>query len=202
VVGDNESAEYEYFEMSPPTDTASDDFLDNITSILDDENKPKYRPIFLSENAITLSDKVQIVLRFHGEPDEIHKNYDFVHATNYFYNDVLTLRPAALETLLSRRLVYQGSFYPLCSLFRIRKFMERGWRISAGEMVKIALQLSKLDFSNADVLREQMIGVDAAYFYELLRMIKEHQENGNGTLDGAYIIQLIDKLSDNPMYQE
>src|SRR3546814_939057 len=45
---------------------------------------PTYRPVFMSTNAITLSDKIQIVLRFYGEADAIHENYDFVHCTNYW----------------------------------------------------------------------------------------------------------------------
>src|SRR3546814_8968134 len=39
---------------------------------------PTYRPVFMLTNAITLSDKIQIVLRFYGEADAIHENYDFV----------------------------------------------------------------------------------------------------------------------------
>ena len=47
------------------------------------DNKEKYRPIFLSTNAITLSDKIQLVIRFYGEPSEILDNYDFLHVLNY-----------------------------------------------------------------------------------------------------------------------
>jgi len=91
------------------------------------DGKPKYRPVFMSTNAITLSDKVQVVLRFYGEPDEIHENYDFVHCTNYWRakNDELVLRPAALEALLSKELRYVGSKYPVCSVMRLRKFIGR-----------------------------------------------------------------------------
>jgi len=201
VASESDGLTYEYFEQTPPENTESDDYIEQMMSLVDDTDKPRYRPVFLSENAISLSDKVQIVLRFVGDPEEIHTNYDFVHATNYFYKDELVLKPAALESLLSRSLIYQGSLYPLCSMFRIRKFMERGWSISAGEIVKIALQLSKLDLEDQDVLREQMIGVDAAYFYELLGMIKDYCKNNNkDTIDSSYVIQLIDQLSDNPAY--
>lgn len=33
----------------------------------------KYRPRFITSNAITLTDKVQLVIRFYGEVEEIHK---------------------------------------------------------------------------------------------------------------------------------
>jgi hypothetical protein len=172
---------------------------------LEDEDKnenenDKFYPRFLSENAITLSDKVQIVIRFWGDAAEIHKNYDFVHATNYYHagTDKLYFQPQALECLLSKTLVYQGSLYPVCSLFRIRKFMERGWKISAGEMTKIALQISELDLTNIEILKEQLIGVDALYFYELIVKLKAWQyKNQASTLDMSYIIELIDEMAEN-----
>jgi hypothetical protein len=62
---------------------------------------PTFRPVFMSTNAITLSDKIQIVLRFYGEADTIHENYDFVHCTNYWTSKAgeLVLRQPALESL-------------------------------------------------------------------------------------------------------
>jgi hypothetical protein len=39
---------------------------------------------FLSQNAISLTEDLQIVLRFSGNVTQIHKTFDFVHATNYF----------------------------------------------------------------------------------------------------------------------
>lgn len=38
-------------------------------------SKASYQPVYLSSNAITLSDKIQIVIRFYGNPEEIHSNY-------------------------------------------------------------------------------------------------------------------------------
>lgn len=48
------------------------------------EEELNYSPIFFSPNAISLSNKVQIVCRFHGDNIAIHKTFDFIHATNYF----------------------------------------------------------------------------------------------------------------------
>lgn len=50
----------------------------------DKETQEKeYIPLYFSPNCISLSNKIQLVLRFNGNAQEIHKNYDFVHATNY-----------------------------------------------------------------------------------------------------------------------
>ena len=44
----------------------------------------RYALKYATNNAITLSDKIQIVLRFYGEPEDLHKNYDYVHCTSYY----------------------------------------------------------------------------------------------------------------------
>jgi len=155
--------------------------------------RPKYRPVFVSTNAITLSDKIQIVLRFFGEPDDIHKNYDFVHCTNYWTtkSGELVLHSAALEALLARELRYVGSKYPIASVIRLRKFIKRGWTINAGQVLKMAWQISELDLTDYDVLRDQLTGVDVAYFSELIGKIREKDPN---KVNAAYLVEIIDRM--------
>lgn len=152
-----------------------------------------YSPVFLSSNAISLRGKVQLILRFYGTPDEIHENYDFAHVTNYWEGATgkLTLRPEALEALLSRTLVYRGSLYPVSSVIRTRKFIERGWRINAGQYLKMMLQIADLDLTNHKVLEEQLTGVDVAYFSEVLKKIAEKDPM---KVDTAYLIEIIDRM--------
>lgn len=160
-----------------------------------DEKKGQYRPIFLSANSITLYNKVQLVFRFFGEPSVIHSYYDYVHCTNFWssWDDALVLPPRALECILAKELVYQGSLYPICSLFRMRKFIQRGWTITAGQVLKMALQISKLDLEKIDVLNDQLVGVDAAYFTDLMcRIQKENADHDR--VDGAYVMKVIDQL--------
>jgi len=157
------------------------------------EVKDKYRPVFLSTNAITLSNKVQLVLRFSGTPEEIHKNYDFVHCTNWYtyHDDHLELRKEALECLLSRDLLYVGSKYPVCSIFRLRKFIKRGWKINAGQMLKIMMQISALDLTQYDVLQDQLTGVDCAYFCQILEKV---QDKDPSKINYAYLVEIIDRM--------
>ena len=128
-----------------------------------------YVPLFFSPNAISLSNNIQIVLRFHGTAEEIHKTFDYIHATNYFtFGQGLVTNKEALESLLTKQLKYQGSLYPLTSIIRMKKFIKRGWNINAGEILKIMFQISELNLKDYNVLEEQLIGVDIAYFCELL----------------------------------
>lgn len=163
----------------------------------EEEKDAKYRPVFLSDNAITLTNKVQLVIRFYGSPSEIHKNYDYAHATNVYDYDTntLTLNQKATECTLSKTLLYTGSLYPICSLFRMRKFLDRGWRISAGEMVKMAFQISELDLSNLNVLKEQLTGVDMLYMRALISALNEfHEGNPDIAIDASVVVEIVDKI--------
>jgi hypothetical protein len=200
VIGEGQD-EYRYFESE--TDATTEDFIDSLPvgnkdlkEVFDHikkERKQLFKPIFFSENAITLSEKMQIILRFTGNVDQIHENYDFVHTTcSYEYStDTLKLPGEALEAILSKSLIYKGSLYPVASIFRLRKFIQRGWRITAGQLLKIMFQISEINLYNYETLREQLIGVDAAYMRELLAAIKDDKPE---MIDGAYLCGVIDKI--------
>jgi hypothetical protein len=163
-----------------------------------EKESKKYSPIFLSSNAITLSNKIQIVVRFYGEPEEIHENYDFVHATNYWtYFKGTVLNQPALESILNKELIYVGSKYPICSLIRTRKFIKRGWHINAGQYVKMAFQVSELDLKNIYVLEDQLIGVDSIYFLNFIAALKVRQmKDQDFSLTHDYLATVIDKIFD------
>lgn len=159
----------------------------------EDDGAAKYRPVFLSTNAITLSNKIQIVLRFYGEPDAIHENYDFVHCTNYWsiWDDHLALRQPALESLLARELRYVGRKYPVCSVIRLRKFINRKWTVNAGQILKMLMQISSLDLTDPAVLEDQLTGVDSAYFCQLIKKLKEKDPE---KVNVGYLVEIIDRL--------
>lgn len=162
-------------------------------AVEDANNDGTYRLLFASPNAITLSDGIQIVIRFTGPAAEIHKNYDFVHCTNYWtsVDDNLVLHPAALEALLTKELRYVGSLYPLCSIIRTRKFLKRGWQINAGQYLKMALQLNELNLFDIPTLKEQLVGVDSAHFMALIEKVKE----GNPEkINSSYICEIVDRM--------
>jgi len=195
--------DYQYFEGQP--DEAGEEWVEKTITDADSVDgkpmeeieKPPYRPIFLSANAITLSQKIQLVIRFYGTPKEVHENYDFVHCTNYWMpaNGNLVLKKAALESLLSRQLHYVGSLYPVCSVIRTRKFIRAGWHINAGQYLKMCFQVSGLDLTNLEILEDQLTGVDTAYFQQLIDYCKERQGEDEGfRVTMPYIASLVDKI--------
>lgn len=98
-----------------------------------------------------------------------------------------------MESLRTKRLYYSGSLYPICSIVRLRKFIERGWTISAGQILKMAYQVSKLDLDDVEVLKEQVCGVDSLYFIELVDKIQNIKGEGND-INQEKLNELIDEI--------
>ncbi|PHR58741.1 MAG: hypothetical protein COA47_10060 [Robiginitomaculum sp.] len=164
------------------------------------EEQGKYRTVFLSSNAITLSDKIQIIVRFYGDHKEIHSNFDFVHARNWWTLETgVVLNVKSMECLMSRELIYSGSKYPLASLFRTRKFIIRGWRCPISNFIKMAVQLNEFDLKNIHVLREQLTGVDALYCKALINacQTKVNCEGSDFELGADYMCEVIEKVMEN-----
>jgi len=161
-----------------------------------ESDKLNYTPMYFSPNAISLSNNLQIVLRFWGNSEQIHKTFDYIHATNYFtFKEGLVRNLAAIESILTKQLKYQGSYYPVTSIIRAKKFIKRGFNITAGELLKIMFQISELDLTNPDVLEEQLIGVDVAYFDLIIASLRNKIESDKDfKLSAEYLNSLIDKI--------
>lgn len=183
---------YEYFEAQGATQEA----LSRIEAYLNKDKVRDQTPYcvrMITSNAVSLRDQIQIITRFTGDPAAIHENFDFVHTKNYYTPQTgLVLNLASVEAIMTKELKYVGSLYPVCSLFRLRKFLKRGWTITAGEILKVAWDVSKLDLGDVDVLREQLIGVDTAYMVQLINVI----ENNRDKVDRTYLYALIDDVFD------
>lgn len=195
--------------------SASDSKVIHIDDLLNDEEKytnlddnifsteenadqsKKYDVIHVTSNAITLSGNVQIITRFFGDPAEIHKNFDFVHCQAYWtsWDNELELPPKTLEAIINKELVYHGSLYPICSIIRTRKFIKRGWNINAGQYLKMCFQISQLDLSDLEVLKDQLVGVDALYFMEILDQLQSQKErDANFYLSSSYLFEIINRV--------
>jgi hypothetical protein len=53
------------------------------------------------------------------------------------------------------------------------------------------LQISGLDLKDHKVLQDQLTGVDAAYFVQLVSMVKE---NDPEKVNSAYLVEIIDRM--------
>lgn len=205
VAGENQDP-YQYFESLP--EIATEEFSESLIPVTDDLEmvealheevktpKNDYRPIFMTDNAITLSDRVQIIIRFYGSSEEIHRNFDYIHCTGVYDYRTNTLHTSEemLMAVLSKRLIYSGSLYPIASVLRMRKFIKRGWSISAGQVLKILHQLRSIDWDNPIVLNEQLMGVDVAYMHQLIAALQNRDKGQR--VDQTYLANILDTIFD------
>jgi hypothetical protein len=77
-------------------------------------------------------------------------------------------------------------------MFRLKKFIKRGWTITAGEMLKIAWDINKLDLNDRLVLQDQLTGVDAAYFRQIIDLLNKDDK----PIERTYLFELINRIFD------
>jgi hypothetical protein len=178
-----------------PVDMIDPITMEKMSAVPERKKKSGPEVKVITDNAVTLTDGIQLITRFVGEPSQIMKNFDFAHAAcSYDYaNDILDIPVIALNAMLDMRLVYTGSLYPVASVFRTRKFISRGFSVSAGEYLKMIWQINSIDLSEIDTLKEQLMGVDTAYMYQLVDALTLAYKEGD-TVDSAYVMQKIDDI--------
>lgn len=156
------------------------------------EEVDRYVVKYISCNAITLSDKLQIIVRFYGDPEKIHTTFDFIHTKAYYTakDNTLVIPVEVYEAVANHVLLYTGSRYPIASVIRSRKFLKRGWTINAGQYLKMCYQISHLDLDDINVLQDQLVGVDSAFFMNLIDALHSNKENWGYD----YLSTLIDRI--------
>lgn len=159
----------------------------------------KFRPIFISPNAITLNGNVQLIFRFYGEPEKLVQEFDFEHCTGYFhrvswenvvYKNELVLNEDMLMSVLTKELKYRHGKYPVSSLLRLQKYIQRGYTMPTGELIKLALDISKLDLSDSQVFSDQLSGVDLQLSADVLKA-------ANNEFDKVQGQNLLDSVSND-----
>lgn len=147
---------------------------------------------YRSSSAYSFNNGVQLITRFVGSPEQIHKFFDFTICKGVYFAGEFYIKPEHLQHVAERQLVYDGSMYPLATLFRIPKYLNRGYRIRHLTQVKIAVQLSELNLGNPKVLRDQLNGVDQVYTKHLLEAFEKLSD-----LSTSFICSLIDEMLAN-----
>lgn len=131
-----------YFKNDNKVSTTNDidSIIDNIKTT---PTPKKFKVNLITNNSINFSDKIQIVVGFYGEPEQVIKSFDFAHIKSYFLldNSELVVKEDVYKLIFEKELVYTGSSYPLSSFLRTKKYIKKGWNITNTEMIKIALDM-------------------------------------------------------------
>ena len=136
--------------------------------------------LFESKTAITFARytartgkrySVQLIKAFTGDASKVFSSFDFTITTGCydFKQDTFVLGERFLPDLTKKRLVYMGaSRYPICALYRTKKFMARGYNCPGSTLMHIALSIVQLKITTYGQLKDQLRGVDTMYLQGLL----------------------------------
>lgn len=140
-------------------------------------------PPFTSINATTYKRKsgrnvfvAQLITKFTGDPDKIHDFFDFTvtQASYDFELAEFVFGSRFFADLAKRRLVFLGkSHYPICALYRTKKYQERGFYLPGVTLMHIGLSITRLKISNYGQLKEQLMGIDTAYLQGFLEKYED-----------------------------
>lgn len=121
---------------------------------------------FLTSKSLTLTKNEQTVqlifFDYFSNPDAIFHNFDYtINMGAYDFNkDEIVLHEDFLIDNSSRSLKFnQFTRYPIISLLRINKYREKGYHISANEILKIGLAVTLLKITNWEEFEDQVGGV-------------------------------------------
>lgn len=136
--------------------------------------------VFESENADSYESngiKFQVIKKVWGEPKDVIETFDFTIAKCAYDDakDSFWMNQCFLQHLAQRVLVYcitPGS-YPIASLWRMRKFIQRGFWMPAAEMIKLILRIRDVQIDNFGEMRDQIMGVDTVSMAPLLEALEK-----------------------------
>lgn len=125
-------------------DRESADKVKNYYSGIKKDKNKKFHVNLITDNSINLSDKIQLITKFVGEPKKIIKSFDWEHLQSFYeYPDNLNIPDKVYKLLLEKKLIYTGSAFPLSSLIRLKKYLKKNWDVSALTIMHIALDFAK-----------------------------------------------------------
>ena len=127
-----------------------------------------YDKVVESPNALTYqSDNQTLQLvklnEFIGTPEEILNKFDFTinQAAFDFETKEFLLGDRFLQDLAKQRLKFnKNTPYPINSLIRLEKYINRGFKINAIEGAKLGLSIREIKINTLGELKEHLRGVD------------------------------------------
>lgn len=150
---------------------STDAFINSFNRVAKEHNwknkKDNVYPVFLSHNALTLSNDVQIIFRFIGEPEEVFTTFDFEHCKTYWRPAPLGVASGktcfsgnSLECLAKGELLYtKQSRFILSAMSRMAKFVKRGWEMPPNSLVSLASSAAEVNWKDPKKLKEELLGI-------------------------------------------
>lgn len=122
--------------------------------------------------------RLQLIKCVTGTPNKIIDGFDFTICQGAFHiQSGFTFGDDFFRHLAQRRLVFNiKAGFPICSLYRARKFMKRGFSMSGIEIIKMGLAIQNLKIDTYADLRKQLMGIDTLFLKDLTDSLKGEEE--------------------------
>jgi len=142
--------------------------------------------------------KVQFI-KITGTPEEVMSKFDYTISMGAYdpYNDKFILEENFLYNLAERRLVFNDNTeFPISSLWRMKKFLNRGYKIDAKSVITLALSIHKLKIDDYTDLKKQLDGIDTLLLKDITDKLIEDKKEAKYDFEEfiAYLEKAIDKI--------
>jgi hypothetical protein len=117
----------------------------------------------------------QLITRFVGDAAVIFDNFDFTITQGAFdfETDKFEFGDRFFPDLAKKRLVFLGkSMFPICAMYRTKKYQERGYKLPGSTIMHIALSIVRLEIKTYRDLKYQLMGIDTMYLQDMLNQEK------------------------------
>lgn len=177
----------------------------SLNAVQDFLKKPEhgFAQKFVTESAVTFSDgrtRLQLIThpRFIGKstPEEVFGLFDFsvCMAAFDFARWQFSFAEPFFRDLAAKRLVFNvNAPYPIASLWRLKKYLGRGYTLGAVDAIKLAMRIHSIDLSNRRTLKEHLLGVDTLFLKELTDKLGEEAE-GDKPYEFHEFIQFMERV--------
>jgi hypothetical protein len=123
--------------------------------------------------------RIQLIKKiFASTPEGVMDNFDFTVCECVYLpkTQEFVMGENFLADLCGRRLVYNiNAKYPIASLWRVNKYVKKGFKLAAIESIKLALCINNLNIKNYQDLKEQLEGIDTLFLAELTDVLIKNE---------------------------
>ena len=153
--------------------------------------------------------KIQVIIMpdlICQDPKDIINQFDYSVCMGAYDidNKQFILQDGFIEHIARRELYFNvNAKYPLASLFRLRKYLKKGYTISGTEIIKLGLSINNLKMTNYMELKKQLEGIDTLFLAELTNKLmtpeyaeREYDFNAFVSMIDEYFQDKLDELLD------
>jgi len=111
-------------------------------------------------------------------PDQLFEVFDFTICMGAYIPDTgkFMLHEDFLRHTSQRKLVYTSSPYPISSMHRTKKYIDRGYSINGIEIMKISLDIADLNLNTMEDVADQFQGIDVLVLKSFIEELKRNKD--------------------------